>query len=282
MLQRHAASGAATWIAVIGTVLSQVGEGWGRWAEGAVQNEDEDMPTKHDSDDEDDETVPHASVSAPLSKQRRHVRPSLPTNIQPKLLLLASASHLSTLSDLMTSPTSKAPTTLLVDFATFALGLLNAFRGSPRWEGILDALIEGQKGRVLGRRLWREGVRGRWRNTGERGVWDTFFESEYALSHRHHKLIAGTDPSTPCLLFLTHLYNHYLLLTPDDEFFSDTSLNPISLDEVLELAGIWRDLAFWGYMNGVAPISVVPAKGFGTEETRALFTRGVTRVAERK
>jgi ubiquitin-protein ligase E3 C len=90
------------------------------------------------------------------------------------------------------------------------------------------------------------------------------------------------DPAAPCLLFLTTLYNHYLLLTPDDEFFSDTSSKPISLDEVLELAGIWRDLAFWGYMNGLAPSGSASGKSPGTEEARALFTRGVTRVAERK
>ena len=93
---------------------------------------------------------------------------------------------------------------------------------------------------------------------------------------------ADLDPSTPCLLFLTHLYNHYLLLTPDDEFFTDTQSNPLSLDEVLEMAAIWRDLAFWGYMAGVAPPGQIPSKGQGTEDARSLFTRGVTRVAERK
>lgn len=77
---------------------------------------------------------------------------------------------------------------------------------------------------------------------------------------------------------MTHLYNHYLLLTPDDEFFSAS--NSLSLDEVQELAGIWKDLAFWGYMNGVAPAG--SSSGMGTEEERNLFTRGVTRVAERK
>jgi ubiquitin-protein ligase E3 C len=90
--------------------------------------------------------------------------------------------------------------------------------------------------------------------------------------------MSHTDPSTPTLLFMTHLYNHYLLLTPDDEFFSAS--NPLSLDEVQELAGIWKDLAFWGYMNGVAAVG--SSSGMGTEEERNLFTRGVTRVAERK
>lgn len=77
------------------------------------------------------------------------------------------------------------------------------------------------------------------------------------------------------------MYCHYLLLTPDDEFFAENSTNPLSLDEVLELSGIWRDLAFWGYMLGVSADSN-PVSGYGNEETRNLFTRGVTRVSERK
>lgn len=262
MLQRYGSSGAATWVAVIGTILSHVGVGWGRWAEGILEDEDTDMLIELDSDSEGESSIP----VAPKRRSSNILRPPLPINIQPKLLLLTSPSHLSTLANLLTSPTSKAPTSLLVEFASFALSLLCAFRGSPRWESILDALMGGQRGRALGRRLWREGVRGRWRNAGERAGWDTFSE----------------NPSTPCLLVLTHLYNHYLLLTPDDEFFSANSTNPISVDEVLELAGIWRDLAFWGYMIGVAGSGVVLPKGPGTEETRALFTRGVTRVAERK
>ena len=63
--------------------------------------------------------------------------------------------------------------------------------------------------------------------------------------------------------------------------------NPLSLDEVLDLSLIWRDLAFWGYMRGVSGAAPANAMtniphGAGTEEERSLFTRGVTRVAERK
>ena len=90
------------------------------------------------------------------------------------------------------------------------------------------------------------------------------------------------DPSTPCLLFLTHLYNHYLLVTPDDEFFDTQKSNPFSLDEVLELAGIWRDLSYHAFSNGVQPGSGGSSKGPGSEDERALLTRGVVRVAERK
>lgn len=88
----------------------------------------------------------------------------------------------------------------------------------------------------------------------------------------------SSDPNTSVLLLLSHVYSHFLLLAPDDEFFESQS-NPLSLDEVKELSTIWRDLAFWGYMNGVAEH---PSSTSGTDEVRSLFTRAVTRVAERK
>jgi ubiquitin-protein ligase E3 C len=290
MLARYGATGASTWVKVIGAVLRHVDQGWGRWAEGLVDEEQEDVRMVDDRSDDDEDQLPgtatlRTSVVPTTSRPRRQVRPTLPKNLGPKLLLIASPSHLATLSTFLTSPTSKAPTSLLVDFAQFALALLNAFRGSPKWEGILDGLLEGPRGRALGRRLWLEGVRGRWRNSGDKSGWDSFFNStcrpryfSHFSTRRVPDLTFCTDPSTPTLLFMTHLYNHYLLLTPDDEFFSAS--NPLSLDEVQELAGIWKDLAFWGYMNGVAPAG--SSSGMGTEEERNLFTRGVTRVAERK
>jgi ubiquitin-protein ligase E3 C len=85
----------------------------------------------------------------------------------------------------------------------------------------------------------------------------------------------------PCLILMTHLYCHYLLLTPDDEFFAQTNrTNPLSSDEILELGAIWRDLAFWGYMIGISPDSLYV--NVGDEDARALFTKGVTRLAARK
>ena len=180
MLQRSGAGGAAVWIAVLGHVFRQVDEGWGRWAEGFVDtDEEEDIPIEKDSDEED-EPMPLASTwtsAPPPRNSRRRARQPVPANLTPKLLLLTSNAHLSTLADLLTSPTSNAPTTLILHFATFTLGLLNAFRGSSRWEGILDALMEGQKGRALGRRMWREGVRGKWTGNGAQSWWETFSES---------------------------------------------------------------------------------------------------------
>lgn len=89
--------------------------------------------------------------------------------------------------------------------------------------------------------------------------------------------------TAPALILLTHMYCHYLLLTPDDEFFAHNSTtNPLSIDEVLELGAIWRDLAFWGYMDGLNSDESPAADFRGDEDTRALFTKGVTRLAARK
>ena len=99
-----------------------------------------------------------------------------------------------------------------------------------------------------------------------------------------------TDPHAPPLRLLSYIFNHFLLLAPDDEFF-DPTYNPMGMDELLELSVIWRDLAFWGYMAGISTTRAVQFAGSsavgeadfrGSEEDRALFTRGVTRLTERK
>nr|XP_018265401.1 ubiquitin-protein ligase E3 C [Kwoniella dejecticola CBS 10117]OBR87559.1 ubiquitin-protein ligase E3 C [Kwoniella dejecticola CBS 10117] len=270
MLSRFGVEGISSWMNVIGKVLSGVDEGWGKWVDGLDDDDDEPMPLVMDSDDEENEDpspLPPARARAKTKPRRQ----TLPSSIASKLTVLATPQHLSTLSSQVISPSSNAPPTILQDFATFYVGLLSAFKGSPKWEGILDALLEGDRGKGLTKRIWREGVRGRWTESSDPESWDTL------------KL----NPQTPPLILLTYMYNHYLLLTPDDEFFSTTS-NALSTDEILELAGIWRDLAFWGYMNGVADPATKATSGAGSqmqnrgnEEVRGLFTRGVTRVVER-
>ncbi|WWC68012.1 uncharacterized protein I206_101931 [Kwoniella pini CBS 10737] len=269
MLAKFGVEGISHWMNVIGKVLSGVEEGWGKWVDGLNDDGDELMPVMAESDDDDDNDGPTSLVPTRQAvKPRRQI---LPANISTKLIILATPQHLSTLSSQIISPSSKAPPTMVSDFATFCVGLLSAFRGSPKWEGILDALLEGDRGKGLTKRIWRESVRGKWPNSCNSDVWE----------------FLNTNPSTPPLVLLTYMYNHYLLLTPDDEFFS-TSSNALSTDEILELAGIWRDLAFWGYMNGISDpankfTSVVEIENVnkGNEEVRGLFTRGVTRVVER-
>lgn len=62
------------------------------------------------------------------------------------------------------------------EFAGFALTILEAFRGSPKWEALLDALLEVNRSRGLVKLLWREGVRGKWSSTADQ--WTTFQQSE--------------------------------------------------------------------------------------------------------
>lgn len=287
MLARFGVKGAETWVTVVATLLSGVEEGWGRWAEGIVDDEDEPMDTLSQDEDSDDEAA--MPVPRPVAKRRKQTRTPLPTNISSRLLLLGSTGHIATLADLLVSPTAASSTTMLVQFASFTLSLLNAFKGTARWEAILDSLLEGRKGLALTRRLWREGVRGKWSTDRDAGSWRSFSISAYpALPlgpvFRYTKHSENTDHTAPCLILLTHLYCHYLLLTPDDEFFSvNNTSNPFSIDEVLELGAIWRDLAFWGYMEGVTTPSQPSANDHrGDEDTRTLFTKGVTRMAARK
>ncbi|WWC86828.1 uncharacterized protein L201_001707 [Kwoniella dendrophila CBS 6074] len=276
MLSRFGVEGASVWMSVIGKVLSGVGEGWGKWVDGLLEEEDEPIPLMIDSDDEDDDEIqdgPSSNQVIPSRHSKQPRRELLPKSISSKLVILATPQHLSSLSSHVITPSGKSPKTLLSDFAMFCVGLLSAFRGSPKWEGVLDALLIGDRGRGLTKRIWREGVRGKWMDSAERESWDTF----------------NDNLASPSLVLLTYMYNHYLLLTPDDEFFS-TANNALSTDEILELVEIWRDLAFWGYMNGVSGSKTVNGNTFegdqktekmGNEEIRGLFTRGVTRIVER-
>ncbi|WVR04680.1 hypothetical protein IAU60_001691 [Kwoniella sp. DSM 27419] len=267
MLARHGVPGVCVWMSVLGTVVRQLDQGWGRWIDGLEDDQDVEMiPQGVDSEDEDE--VETAQAVVPAKKAFKPRRDPLAQNVRNKLVVLASPAHISTLSAQILSPSSSAssPTTS-EDFSSFCTGLLSVFRGSPKWETVLDSLSAGEKGRALVKRIWREGVRGKWTESEDPQTWDNF----------------SSNPSSANLVLLSHIYNHYLLLTPDDEFFS-TSSNPLSTDEVVELAGIWRDLAYWSYMNGVAVsdgarFTVGGSKG--SEEVRGLFTRGVTRVVER-
>lgn len=162
MLTRAGAAGMSSWMTVVGSVLSTLGEGWGVWAERSVSSAGAvaaaaAMDMEVDSDAED------AAPRAPT-------RALLPANVAKPLAQLASAQHVAVLASHATSSGS------LPDFATFALSVLMAFRGSPKWEATLDALLEANRGRALVKLLWREGVRGKWGNTADQ--WTTFSQSE--------------------------------------------------------------------------------------------------------
>ena len=129
-------------------------------------------------DGSDDEEGPAAmKIPLPINKRKRQTRAPLPTNISSRLLSLGSTAHISTLAELLVSPTAASSVSTLVDFSTFTLGLLAAFKGTARWESILDGLLEGRKGMALTRRLWREGVRGKWSTDKDAGGWHSFQSS---------------------------------------------------------------------------------------------------------
>lgn len=181
MLARNGVEGAKTWVKVIATLLDGVEEGWGRWAEGIV-DVDEPMDTvSQDGSDEEEEESTAVAVQVPTNKRKRQTRAPLPKNIASRLLDLGSNVHISTLADLLVSPTVGSSVTTLVDFASFTLSLLLAFKGTPRWENILDGLLEGRKGIALTRRLWREGVRGIWSTDKDRAGWLSFQRREFIL-----------------------------------------------------------------------------------------------------
>lgn len=184
MLARYGVQGAKTWVKVVATLLAGVEEGWGRWAEGIVDDEDEVMDTVSQDGSDDDEEPAAVAVPVPVNKRKRQTRAPLPTNISSRLLSLGSTAHISTLADLLVSPTAASSVTTLVDFASFTLGLLAAFKGTPRWENILDGLLEGRKGLALTRRLWREGVRGKWSTDKDAGGWQSFQSSAFASPSR--------------------------------------------------------------------------------------------------
>jgi len=179
MLARYGVQGANIWVKVIATLLSGVEEGWGKWAEGVTEpeseSEDEKMDIDSDTDIDIDSNSKIPTRTTTIIRQKRIRRAPLPKNVSSKLLLLGSSSHISTLADLLVS---SAGAGALGEFANFTLGLLTAFKGSPRWEAILDGLLEGRKGIALTRRMWREGVRGKWGTTRDQSSWQTFTSSK--------------------------------------------------------------------------------------------------------
>ena len=189
MLAHASAQGQKAWSAVLVHVLSGLEEGWGRWVEGVVDEDEVDVVMAGDgadSDESEDENVPsartaagpsnsHAGPSMTKSKSRpRPTRPLLPPKISAKLLLLPSPTHISALVEMVVSPSAKAGTVDMLKLAHLAGELLRVFRGTPKWEMILDALLQGRNGRQLFKRLWRECVRGRWGDSAVKETWERF------------------------------------------------------------------------------------------------------------
>jgi ubiquitin-protein ligase E3 C len=195
MLVHASVQGKKAWMSVLTQILSGLDEGWGRWVEGVV-DEDEDVRMTGDGADSDDSDLedtppvrlgptgssgaPQAgpSIISPTKSRPRQTRPLLPLKTSSKLLLLPSPAHMGLLIDMIVSPSAKAGTADLLALVNMAGELMRLFRGTPKWEAILDALSSGRNGKQLFRRLWRECVRGRWGASGLQVTWEGFASSE--------------------------------------------------------------------------------------------------------
>jgi ubiquitin-protein ligase E3 C len=291
MLARQKADGIAVWLEVVTRILRGVEDQWGLWLEGKGQWRSEDagellsgrqgqLANSSDSDVDVEGDVNTSRLPSHYDtriRRRGVARPALSSKILP----LIEATHLSTL---ITAALRNSA--LLLPFVDFVQSLLAAFRGSPRWEMILDALLEGENGKRLVRELWRGHVRGKWSRMAVKENWENMFSSKDG----------SPSPSKPArvlvppFLLLSTLYIHHLLTLPDDEFFAppSRSRSALSVDEVTELAGIWRDLAFYGYWTGVSAIGRFQDDGQRKaeerkrEDVRGLMTRGVNAVCARE
>jgi ubiquitin-protein ligase E3 C len=216
MLARYGVQGANTWVQVVSTLLSGVQEGWGKWAEGVVEPESESEDEKMDIDSGSDNESPTKSLV--IMTKRKLRRTPLPKNVSSKLLLLGSSSHISTLADLLVSSQGA-----LSEFANFTLGLLTAFKGSPRWEAILDGLLEGRKGVALARRMWREGVRGKWGIARDQSSWQNFTSStssfvRFVSMTDPRPVNAMFDPNDPSILSLPPPHSRRRVLRPNQSY----------------------------------------------------------------
>lgn len=195
MLARSGAQGKKSWVQVLSDLLESFGEEWGRWVDGVVDEEDVDMlhNAEEDSEDEDAEdptlsaraasnTVAPTNIAPLKSLRPRQTRPLLPPKISAKLLLLPSSAHIAQLVDMVASPSAKASTADLLALTGMVAQLLRVFRGTPKWEGILDALLQGRAGKQLFKRVWRECVRGRWGDSASQSTWERFGTSTSLLT----------------------------------------------------------------------------------------------------
>jgi ubiquitin-protein ligase E3 C len=274
----------AQWMHFLSILLEEVEPGWGLWIQrqGTWSDEEEvqlssetgrldaDVRMESDSDEDRDNGVAGGNkrlqealiVARNKSRLRGRVDPATTS----RLLHLFSTQHLNILvgKSLETDAT-------IQEFTKLIITMLQVFRGSARWEEILDCILESGSGVQLQRQLWLK-AKGTWTNTS-RSEWANLYTT--SPSEKTSQL--------PILQLFSVLYLQNLLTLPDDEFFQpvrkDGSRSALTVDEVADLAGIWRDLAFWGYTVGNGPETALTRR---KEEFRSLMTQGVLAVSARK
>ena len=208
LLSRQGAQGVAAWTRVVGIVFGSLGEGWGKWIEGVV--EEDDIPSKPEEDLSDDPDSAGPSTG-PL-KLRRPSRMPLPKNIASKLALYASNAHLAFVTPVMMRSASPQSANVL---STFVLGLLPVWRGTSRWENTLDAMLSGLQGRNLIKWLFREGARGQW-TSSDKSSWDTFASSEFLFAD----IVDILQIHTPLPSFFSVIYTVTSYFFPQTTSFS--------------------------------------------------------------
>lgn len=279
MLQGRDARSCSHWTTLIKRVMDGLEEGWGIWVEnqGKVSNistaqlrgqEGLDRISDSAEDSEDDTRQPKViSRDRIKGKARRVDRGTIEPNIRDRLMYLFSPQHLNVLASKVV-----ASDDYINPFTGLVTTMLRAFKGSPTWEAILDGILEGPDATKLQRQLWLL-TRRDWANVNK-PTWEQLFSDRPGDKCRQ----------LPTLQLLSTLYLQNLLTLPDDEFFAPIrqtgSRSALTLDEVSELAGIWRDLAFWGYSSGTGsgPETVTTKR---KEEVRSLTTQGVVAISAR-
>lgn len=264
------------WVNVLTFLLDGVDDQWGLWLEAKgvwgeraeAVFEVADVVESMEGNDLDLE-----KDSRMTSRQRKvQARGSVPAAVVNRVLALVGTDHLNFLTTTyIRQPAMSQP------YIRYMLALLTKFRGSVRFDTIMEVL-GGQNGIRLVRDLWRNQVRGKWPSGQSKQTWDRLLSSTGTGS-------ASDDLSNRLqpLLLLTHIYIHHLLTVTDEEFFAPASRDSaaLSLDEVTELSGIWRDIAFWGYWSGLGNGSDQTIQK-QKEEIRGLMTRGVLAITARE
>ncbi|KAJ9122361.1 hypothetical protein QFC22_001783 [Naganishia vaughanmartiniae] len=275
IIQQQDTKSVVAWVNVLTRLLEGVDDQWGLWLENkgvwgrsvsaAVQTaaivesmEGNDLDIERDNR---------------ITNRKRNIqdRGSAPPGIVNRVLSIVGPDHL----NFLTTTYIRQPA-MTQPYIRYMLALLTKFRGSVRFDGIMEVL-GGQSGTRLVRDLWRNQVRGKWPSAASKQAWDRLFSPTAGDA-----ATASDTIRLQSLLLLTHIYIHHLLTVTDEEFFAPPSRDAaaLSLDEVTELSGIWRDVAFWGYWSGLGN-GLSPEIAKQKEEIRGLMTKGVLAITAR-
>lgn len=250
ILGKQTGKEAIVWMRLLSAIASSFGDEWGLWIESKGRYGPDQHRTAGD----------RTAISPALGK---------------RLLPLVGPEHLSLLANTVVRNSDAT-----IPFCLSILSLLDVFRGTARWEAILDTLLTGPHAVRLMRDLWRGNVRGKWPTASARQSWETLLQPN----------TTRTITMTPPFLLLSTMFLQYLLTVPDDQFFAPVSnKSALSLDETLELSSIWRDLGFYSYWTGLAPTYANQVDSVTLadltkrrEDIRSLMTRGVVAICARE